>query len=428
VASHLFSVCFLGAWKNMAKRKYKKNRYGSMEERLNKLVNNFRLQENRELVRQWVDERVTNGVDQENVCRILYSLHRAIDGLDKPIRQIIKKNDRDAIVKHLKNIAVDGKIVRKHKILLKRFFKWVNDGEHPRCTKWISTRKTLDDMKPEIQLLSDDEKQAILDNAVWQRDRAIFMIFLENPTRPRDIINLNVGDVVPNEYGYEIRFHSKTQRGFRNVQFIHSAPELRLYLSSHRWRDNSDAPLFYSFSNRDKDKSKPQRLKYTGIDVALKEACKRAGIKRHLTLYHFRKTVTSELLQDPRYTPKEVQVLGGWSNISTMFDTYGKVTSDMVNQKKLKISGKIPADDAGTVEKPLTPVKCPRCGTENPKKVDTCINCWLPLNKQGAVMNARHTVSSLAKYEGVDKDDKTALLGLVQNLFQKGVLDPNDFV
>jgi hypothetical protein len=158
----------------------------------------------------------------------------------------------------------------------------------------------------------------------------------------------------------------------------------------------------------------------------LREACKRAGIKRNITLYHFRKTVTSELLQDPRYTSKEVQVLGGWSNISTMFDTYGKVTSEMVNKKKLIVNGKI-NDESKAKKSVLKHVKCPRCKSENPTNVDTCINCWLPLTKKGAKLSARHAVKSVAKYEGVPENDREALLILIDKLFEKGILNPKDF-
>jgi integrase len=232
----------------MKKLKRSRPRYSSIDERLSKLINDFEQPETRKLVKLWVDEQIANGRNLKNIITLLYTLHKALNSLKKPIEQIIKDNDKDAVAQHLKSIAVNGKVIRKHKIILKRFFKWVNDGEHPKCTKWISSKKTLDDMKPEIKLLTDEEKNAIIDNALNQRDRTIFSILLENPTRPRDIINLNIEDLIPNEHGYEIRFHSKTQGGFRTVQFIHAAPEIRLYLSGHRWRDDPKSPLFYSYS------------------------------------------------------------------------------------------------------------------------------------------------------------------------------------
>ena len=73
--------------------------------------------------------------------------------------------------------------------------------------------------------------------------------------------------------------------------------------------------------------------------------------------------------------------MGGWATIGTMMDVYGKVSDDMVNKKKLIVNGIIKTEEQKKEDK-FKPIICPRCQKDNPRNVDTCVNCWLPLTKK----------------------------------------------
>lgn len=385
--------------------------FSSPQQQIEAIISRFKNEDVKRYVKQWIKEKQANNKGIEYIRQKLYSFLSSLDNLDRPIKEIIEKEDKEAIIRNIEAIKkAKGRVPRRCKIELKNFFKWVNEDEHPKATKWIETKKTLQEMKPEAKVLTDKERQLILDNAPTQRDRLIFSILNENPTRPRDIVNLKVRDVEADEYGYILHLRSKTQKGFRSIRIINSVPEMRLYLSGHKDKDNPEAPLFYSLANRDNNgEIKP--LQYWGMKYALEYAAKKAKIKRKVKLYDFRRTIATELLQDSRYTPKEVMVMGGWSSIK-MLDVYGKVTSDMVGEKKLVISGK-KKDTQKIKEDKFKPVVCARCGEVNSKRVDSCSKCWLPL-----------TNKAVEKYEAANKViERTGVVNVTKETLKQAIRD-----
>lgn len=359
-----------------------RNTYKNVDEQISKLLDGFNNKDSKKLVNEWVNEQLASNKTEQHKAYIrqkLYTYKIILDPLKKPIKEIIRKDDSKYINEYLKNNINK----RKHRIELKAFFKWVNNGDHPKATKGIKTKRTLEEISPEIELLTDKERKDIIANAPTQRDRVIFSIMNENPTRPKDIENLKVKDIKPNEYGYLISFHSKTKAGFRNIQFINSAPDIRIYLSTHEFKKDPEAPLFYSLGNR--DKSNPQGIKIYGMSYALQESCRRAGIKRHITLYHFRKTRATEMLSEG-YELKEVQVAGGWGNASTLLNVYAKTKDTHFNKRKLEKSGLVEEQSKELKDK-FKPKICPRCNTSNSYSVDSCVACWLPLSVKAIEKN-----------------------------------------
>lgn len=422
--------------------KYTKKVYASPQEKIDTIIGSFTNPDAQKHVRNWATEKTMNGI---GISSNLYTLRRILNPLKRPISEIIANNDKEAITLLLTDIAKNeknGKVKRTQKKLLKEFFRWANSGENPKCTAWINTCKTLSEMKPSIKLFTDEEKKLIIRHAPSQRDRTIFSMMNERPLRPKDIVNLKIGDVVCKEYGYEIAFHSKTQKGFRTLLFIHAAPEIRLFLSCHPDRKNPDAPLFFSMSNRVKNQELTG-IRYWAMEYALRESMTRAKFSdermRQVTLYYWRKSTTSSLLQNPNFTTKEIQVMGGWSSIQ-MLDVYGKVNSEMLNLRTLMVEAKSDRKILKTLktqaetdkamhdalikaglmkakegeEEDDMNVECPRCGTKNPSHIDSCLKCWLALDDKGLERIAR-----LDRKRKIVTEDNSALalslLELLQN-------------
>lgn len=331
------------------------------------ILNSIKNKDQRLTLENWFKERQANNFKLVPTVSRLYSLRLFANSLDKPFQKATKEDIMNFFSKYSKIY---------YKKLVKSFYRWLYEGELPDSIKWIKIKKTIEETKPERKTLSDDERRAIIENMDNQRDKTIFQILNENPTRPKDICNLKIGDVSADQYGFEVTMGSKTPKGRRTIRLINSVPDLQLWLRNHIYKGQSDKPLFYQLSSN----RFGQPIGWNALKIALKNSVKRAGIKKDISLYDFRRTVATELLTDPRFTNKEVQVMGGWSSIR-MLDVYGKVTSEMVNKKKLMINGKLKEASKELKDK-FKPIKCPRCEEDNSYDSDFCQKCWLPLSRR----------------------------------------------
>jgi integrase len=379
--------------------------YGREDRGLKDVLGTINNKQQRETLQRWANERIANGCKIVGTVTRLYTLRKFCDVLKKPFEKVTRE-DVTSLLAH----NGFGKVY--YKKLIKNFFKWVHGTEeYPDCVRWIKIKRTVDEIKPEKKVLTDEEILKILNATVTQRDRTILQILSENPTRPRDICNLKVGDVIIDEYGFELQMKSKTASGSRTIRLIHSVPDLKMYLNTHPYKDNPKAPLFFQISTN----RFGEPLGWGGVNGMLQRAVKRSGLKRKVNLYDFRRSSTTKLLQDPRYTPEEVKVMGGWSSIR-MFDTYGKVTSEMVNEKKLKANGLI-KDKKQLKEDLLKPVSCPRCQEQNPATSVSCSKCWLPLKKETIELKEKVVASAIKKQKPLNKD---TIKELIKDMIRKG--------
>jgi len=349
------------------KKPYRLKDYGFRE--VLKSIKNIK---QRKTLEKWANERIANGCTTKGTAQKLYTYKKIGEALNKPFEKVTKKD--------LTNFFTKKEYNKLHyKKEVKHLFKWINGGdEFPDSVKWIKLKRTIDEIPEEHKALTDEELQNIIENTTNQRDKTIFMIFADNPTRPKDIMNLKIKNVIADEYGFILKMRSKTSTGVREVRLINSAPDFRLYWNSipKEFKKDLEQPLFYQYAyNRF-----GEEIGWNCMNNALKGAVKRSKVKRKVNLYDFRRTTATNLLRNPKYTPKEVQQMGGWKSIR-MLDTYGKVTSDMVNKKKLTVNGLIKTKEQQKEDK-LKPIRCPRCETENPKTAIACSKCWLPLKKK----------------------------------------------
>lgn len=350
--------------------------YGREDRGLKDILDSLPLKEQSKTLERWANEKLANGHKLRILITKLYTLRKFANQFNKPFEKVGK----DDIIKLLAQKEFNRVYYKK---LLKQFFRWLYGEDNPELIKWIQVKKTLEETAPEKKVLTDEELLRIINCATNQRDRTMLQIISENPTRPKDICNLRIRDVHTDEYGFELQLGSKTPKGRRTIRLINSVPDLRQYLQTHPFRDNPDAPLFYQISTN----RFGEPVGWSAMNGCLQKAVKLAQVKRKVTLYDFRRTTATTLLRNPNYTPSEVQVMGGWSSIR-MLDVYGRVTSEMVNQKKLQVSGLVKTEKQ-LQEDLLKPIKCPRCETDNPSTAVACGNCWLPLKKQAIAVKEK---------------------------------------
>ncbi len=379
--------------------------YGREDKGLQDTLDGIKLKANRDILRKYANEKIANGNLVGGLAHKMYTFRLFSNTLNIPF----DKATKDDLVKLLSHKEFNKVYYKK---LLKQFYRWIKDDDSPKITKWIKVKATPEEIRekrPKV-ILNEQQAYQILTSCDHPMDRALLEVLADNPTRPRDLENLRVKDVKIDEFGVILSFSSKTVSGKRDVFLQNSRVAFLKYWEMHPYKDNPNAPVFYSLGTN----SYGQPLLWGGMNTRLRRIVNRTKLPQHLkdnvTLYTLRRTSATWLLSNPDFTPKEVQRMGGWSSIR-MLDVYGKTTDEMVNKKKLVLDAKERKDkhliaslkqqsksdsmlaklmakhgllkEAEKVDL-LGTKQCPRCETNNLSDTDFCSRCWLPMKRRTA--------------------------------------------
>lgn len=139
-------------------------------------------------------------------------------------------------------------------------------------------------------MLTGEEVKQIIDHCRHPRDQALFSILYEGGFRPVEIVRLTWGQVKFDRYGVVVNTAEKTGKP-RYIRLIAS----KEYFA--RWRvmtpgpKGNDDPVFVSIH-------RPHTpLKYGLMQYQLKAAVRRAGIKKVVSLYLFRHSRITHMIE-----------------------------------------------------------------------------------------------------------------------------------
>lgn len=181
--------------------------------------------------------------------------------------------------------------VRDYKQVIRRFWKWLNDGEHPPETAWISTGRQRKSSTLPKELLDRNEVEKLIDGCRNARDAALIALLWETGARIGELIDLTVGDIEDHENGRKVVVDGKT--GPRRLLLVESVPHLNRWLSDHPNPEKS-APLWSKL----RDGSEGVSYEYIRQKI-LGRAKSRAGIDKPVNPHHFRHsraTIRSRLI------------------------------------------------------------------------------------------------------------------------------------
>jgi integrase/ribosomal protein L40E len=222
------------------------------------------------------------------------------------------------------------------------------------------------------ELPTQEEVKKILSYAVNNRDRAAIAMMYDLGTRPHELLNLNIGDVVFDEHGALITVGEHGKTGARTLRPIFALPYLREWLESHPRKGQKGAPLFISMAQNFGD-----RFSETSLRRSIQKAAKYAGIEKRLYSYLFRHTAITREASNG-LGDQELKTFFGWTQDSQMLRVYSHLTSEDVNRKRLEQAGIITPREK---KHELSFQTCPRCGAENPATHEYCNRCASPLDE-----------------------------------------------
>jgi hypothetical protein len=206
-----------------------------------------------------------------------------------------------------------------------------------------------------------------------QRDRALIFVGYESGARAGELLSLSLRDIELDRYGAVAIVKGKT--GERRIRLIQSVPDLQLWLNIHPLRDNADAPLWPS--RWDKTKS----ITVTHFHRLLAKYAHAAGLNKRVhphLLRHSRATHLATVL-----TEAQMREFFGWSKRSDMPEVYVHLSGRDVDRALLRHYGI--ATEADAPAETLKPVRCPRCGLENPAGFKYCGRCSMLLRIKPSV-------------------------------------------
>lgn len=255
------------------------------------------------------------------------------------------------------------------KKILKLFYKWLRKSdEYPPEVKWIKCGNVVRSRLLKKDLLTPQEANAIVENAIDIQDKALFSVLFDSGRRLGEILGLKIGDVDFDSIGARLRVDGKV--GSDIARICGSQPRLSLWMDNHPDRGNPDSPLWVTARG-----GKVKQLAYETVRYRLKRAVARAGIKKRVWLY---------LLRHSRITPASTKLtysemchVFGWKQGSDMPQFYVHLSGDDRDEAFLKMNGMESVNNGNSESSAYAPIVCPRCKRNNSPDAKYCNGCGL---------------------------------------------------
>ena len=129
--------------------------------------------------------------------------------------------------------------MNNYMVIVKSFFKWLHDTEdYPECVKWIKLQNGRRKRKLPSDMITPEEVKAMINHTDNARDKALIAVLYESACRVGEIANMNIKDVVTDQYGAVVMVDGKT--GMRRLRLIDSSPYIAQWIDQHPTKDDRD--------------------------------------------------------------------------------------------------------------------------------------------------------------------------------------------
>lgn len=219
-----------------------------------------------------------------------------------------------------------------YKVVLKRFYRWLNGGEEPSIVEWINTSLKDRNLKLPEEMITEDEVKLMINAATNKRDKAIIALLWDIGARIGEIGNLRIKDIKPDDLGISILVNGKT--GPRRVRAVWSVDYLKDWLEDHPGKNNPEAPIWFNFAKTEKVL---EPMKYDAIRMRLSKISKKAGINKKIHPHLFRHSRCTYMAN--YLTEAQMNAYFGWTQGSNMPSIYVHLSGRDVDDAILKANG-----------------------------------------------------------------------------------------
>nr|WP_255334420.1 tyrosine-type recombinase/integrase [Methanosarcina sp. KYL-1] len=278
--------------------------------------------------------------------------------------------DIQAVVARIERSDLAEWTKRDYKVTIRRFFSWLQ-GEN-NAAAWVKTTVKMNARKLPDNLLTEEEIKRMIEAADHTRDKAIIAILYDSGCRIGELGGLQIKNVNFDQFGAVLSVQGKT--GARRVRVIFSVPYLAAWLDVHSDKENPEAYIFVMLRGKGKGK---KQMQYAALTKIIKNAAKKAGIKKRVHNHLFRHSRSTELAQ--HLTEAQMEAHLGWVHGSNMPATYVHLSGKQVDDAMLRIYGMKKKED---MLPELTSKPCPICEKINGPTSKFCTRCGHPLDQQ----------------------------------------------
>jgi integrase len=327
---------------------------------------------NRETLEKYIRKQELRQLQPTSIGDKMWRVYYFLKFLNwKDARSITKKDLEDYIIHRRKTVAprtLQGDLVE-----LKIFLRFVLPDKEseffPKDEKIQRPKTKFPDP------LSRGDIQKLVNVADTLRDRALIMFLWDTGCRIDEALSLNLGSAKFDQYGGMVKVTGKT--GDRELWLIDCMPDVQAWINVHPMKEKPDSPLFITYHRFGFGS---HRLNVRTVQNLCKTLQKRAGVVARVHPHAFRHARATDRAREG-FTEMELRIMFGWSKSSTMPATYIHLSGADVKKKILQKAGLVEPDKVAG-ERPLDPVKCPRCEALNTTDSMYCKRCSMPLSAE----------------------------------------------
>ncbi len=326
---------------------------------------------NREILSKYIRRQELKQLQSSTIWDKVWRVYTLLKYVDmKPAGDIRKEDLEDFIIHRRKTVS--PRTLQGDMIELRIFFRFLNPKKEkaffPADEKMQRPKTTFPDP------LTREDIQKLVNACNSIRDRALVMFLWDTGCRVDEALSLNVGAVKFDKYGGMVKVSGKT--GDRELWLIDSMPDLQAWINVHPGKDKPVSPLFLTYTRYGFGS---HRLNVRTVQNLCKLLQKRAGVTTRVHPHGFRHARATDRAREG-FTEMELRIMFGWSKSSNMPAIYIHLSGADVKKKILQKAGLI-QEETPAGERPLDPIKCPRCETLNATDSMYCKRCSMALTK-----------------------------------------------
>ena len=348
------------------------NRQREIEMRLREISNSALISEaNKKMIMRFHSAIISEGLHKATIHNYLNRLFNLAKLIEKDFEKA-NKEDIVQVVQKLESLEWATATKASHKILLKKFYKWLRNSEenYPDEVRWIKTRQRNLRKLPE-EILTEDDIKKMVEAAEWLRDKAFIFGLYESGCRIGEFATLQLKNVSSDKHSTILIVDGKT--GGRRIRLFASSPLIQTWIENHPHKDDPNASLWICQGT----KNKHEPLSYAACNCLVKRVAEQAGIKKRVHLHAFRHARATFLAS--KLPESQLRQIMGWTADSNMVAIYVHMSGRDTDEALLKIHGvkteeqKVPT---------LTQKVCSRCSHVNSSISKFCSKCAMALNER----------------------------------------------
>jgi integrase len=277
---------------------------------------------NSEILERYIKFREANNKSKNTIKGDIYTLSKLLNFTNnKPLKKEIDESDLQGFMKTLNSLGTKSQYGMKLITFYRWLFKITTKHQRPPNMEWFEFPS--EDLKtkhrdPDVKkyLITPTEYSKIIQyckaNMKWS---ALYETLYLSGGRPNEVNEMNIGDVI-NEGGKVTVLLNNSKTIPRKVPLPDTPKMLVRWIQNHPFKDNPNAPVFITGSNRTSDK----RMFVKNINRHFNVVKRNTGIKSTLTPHCFRKTRASIMFSSRTkdggiiYDDKEIGQYFGWKN------------------------------------------------------------------------------------------------------------------